>query len=179
MQQNFANGKLRNALERTLADHSLKKLLERSKELWEIVGSNVSDIPYLPIVKIEDPKLPWFHAPCELVIKEDGYYAQTYQTYTDPFEDLGEANDRFPFGWHVIKSEKISINEIVGKFPYLTEKRFLRDVSYQMALREEHIHDYRKYCFLPHYTFMDKIEYHLANLMSKEIKWLKFLDFWD
>lgn len=168
--------KLKNSLEITLHNQKIKSFIRTYERVSEL---EIGDTSYLPLIDRDFGLFPQVTYKEKLVIREDGYYIYAYETALSPFEEFDEVKKRFPAGWRLKGERKVNLDDIIGLFPRLTEKDFIRSLNEQIEQKKSDLGDYKKYGFMPYDTFGDKLLHHFANLMSKEIKWLRFLDFFD
>jgi len=179
--ENYKKERLKNSLLKILNDQELKDFIKQSSN---ILPPFIGDTPfdYLPIAEVEKDEMLGSDPTVkeEIVLREDGFWLQKYEyPYISPFESFEEIKDNFPVGWELRKREKLSVDEIIERFSNLDERRFKRNLSYAISLRKMQLKEYTKEGLPPYYTFSEKMEERIARILSKEIKCLRFLDFFD
>ena len=131
---------LKEILQDTLNDGSLKALIDSSKHLPPIVAG--APLDYLTLFRVDTCRCLDIQ---EFVLRKDDYWINRYKCdFPQPFTTFAELEDEFPAGWMLAEQKKQNIEDIPKIFPYLSAREFKRDLKYAIRLQEKQIRDYEK-----------------------------------
>ena len=133
---------LKEILQDTLNDDSLKALIDSSKHLPVNVAS--APLDYLKLFEIDTCRCLSIE---EFVLRKDSYWINRYECVSPPpsqFATFADLEDEFPAGWMLAEKKKQNLEDIPKIFPYLSAREFKRDLKYAIKLQKKWIRDYEK-----------------------------------